>query len=280
MSRSELVSPGIAAAALAFVFTVACVFTRSSENLEATVCGWFRERAAFATWSRSAGAPDDSIWRGIPAAAPVTYNTRDGRTLRGYKIAAGGDAARKGFVLVAQGNAMLAEHLLGDLSGFAERGLDVFVYDYRGYGNSEGRPRLKAIVSDYSEIFAALSRNETAGKYLYGISFGGIVLLNVIGSGALFDRAVIDSSPSRISPYGCPEQYDPVVNLPQDASRLMIISGMRDDVITPADMREMVVAGKRRGAATIVSSEFAHAFLDPEPVHRRRLQMIRDFLLR
>ena len=258
---------------------IGCVFARSSEDPEATVCGWFRERAAFASWSHSAGVSDDTLWHSIPGAAPITYATRDGRTLRGYRLSASGDTTRKGFVLVAQGNAMLADHLLRDLSGFAGEGLDAFVYDYRGYGNSEGRPRLKAIVSDYREIFATLSRPESGRKVLYGISFGGIVLSNVIGSGAQFDRAVIDSSPSRVSPYGCPEQYDPVVNLAADARRLMIISGTKDTVITPSEMRELVVTAQARGARTVVSDQFAHAFMDPEPIHQRRLQMIREFLL-
>ena len=100
------------------------------------------------------------------------------------------------------------------------------------------------------------------------------------GAGAAFDRAAIDSSPSRISPYGCPERYDPVANLPQDASRLMIVTGTKDTVIPPGEMREMIAVGKSCGARTIVADEFAHAFMDPEPIHQRRLQQIKEFLLR
>src|ERR1051325_5567225 len=237
MTRYQIVQATLAVRSLA-VFMIGCVFARSSEDPEATVCGWFRERAAFASWSHSAGVSDDTLWHSIPGAAPITYATRDGRTLRGYRLSASGDTTRKGFVLVAQGNAMLAHHLLRDLSGFAGEGLDAFVYDYRGYGNSEGRPRLKAIVSDYREIFATLSRPESGRKVLYGISFGGIVLSNVIGSG---------------------EQYDPVVNLAADARRLMIISGTKDTVITPSEMRELVVTAQARGARTVVSDQIGRA---------------------
>jgi hypothetical protein len=117
----------------------------SSENLEQTVCGWFKERLAFATWSRAAGAPNPDGWRSVPGAAPVSHKTRDGRMLRGYKIVGrtvqGASLPRKGFVLVAQGNAMLADQLLHELSAFADQGRDLYVYDYRGYGSSEGKRR-------------------------------------------------------------------------------------------------------------------------------------------
>jgi alpha/beta superfamily hydrolase len=254
---------------------------RSSETLEVTVCGWLRERAAFAAWSSAAGKPNPDTWRSVTGTSPVSHKTRDGRTLHGYKISRPGTGLiGSGFVLVAQGNAMLADQLLQDLSPLADRGKDVYVYDYRGYGNSEGRRRLKAIVSDYRDIFNTLSTNANDEKFLYGISFGGIVLLNVIGGGAKFHRAVIDSSPSRVSHLGCPGEYDPVRNLPSDSSDLMIISGKNDTVVTPEEMREMISIAKSRGAQVIVSDEFAHAFMDAEQsVHEHRQKIIREFLL-
>jgi alpha-beta hydrolase superfamily lysophospholipase len=262
-----------------FVAYMACALPGGpSDNLEETVCGWFKERAAFAAWSMAAGRPNPDAWRSVPGSLPVTHKTRDSRVLRGYKISRTG-AAANGFVLVAQGNAMLADQLLHDLGALADRGKDVYIYDYRGYGASEGKRRLKAIVSDYRDIFDTLSSNPKDQKLLYGISFGGIVLLNVIGRGAQFHRAVIDSSPSRISHMGCPEPYDPVLNLPSDSSGLMIISGEKDTVVPPEDMRELISTARLRGAQTVVSAEFAHPFMDAErTVHEQRQKMIADFL--
>jgi alpha/beta superfamily hydrolase len=266
---------------LAVLYMAFASADRSSETLEVTVCGWLRERAAFAAWSSAAGRPNPDAWRSVPGTSPVSHKTRDGRVLRGYKISRPGTGLiGSGFVLVAQGNAMLADQLLQDLRPLADRGKDVYVYDYRGYGNSEGKRRLKAIVSDYRDIFNTLSTNANDEKLLYGISFGGIVLLNVIGGDAKFHRAVIDSSPSRISHLGCPGEYDPVRNLPSDSSGLMIISGKNDTVVTPEEMREMISIAKSRGAQVIVSDEFAHAFMDAEQsVHEHRQKIIREFLL-
>jgi pimeloyl-ACP methyl ester carboxylesterase len=176
---------------------------------------------------------------------------------------------------------MLADQLLHDLAFLADRGKDVFVYDYRGYGNSDGKRRLKAIVSDYRDLFNTLSTNLDEQKLLYGISFGGIVLLNVIGGGAKFDRAVIDSTPSRISQLGCPAEYDPVDNLPTDSSDLMVVSGQKDTVVPPAEMAELLSTAKARGAQTVVSDDLAHAFMDEEPgVHQERQKLIKQFLFK
>src|SRR5947199_9189915 len=108
---------------------------------------------------------------------------------------------------------MLADHSLDTLKDFATHGINVFVYDYRGYGNSEGKRRLKAIVSNYREIFDALKKAYSGRKYLYGVSFGGIVLLNLIGRRADFDKAVIDSTPSCVYTFGCTTDYDHVLHL-------------------------------------------------------------------
>jgi alpha/beta superfamily hydrolase len=286
MDRLEIIFSGFALVILFLVFYVAFVSAgQSSEDLEETVCGWFKERLAFATWSRAAGAPNPDVWHSVPGAAPVSHRTRDGRVLRGYKIAArtaqGASAPRKGFVLVAQGNAMLADHLLHELRAFGDDGRDLFVYDYRGYGNSQGKRRFKAMVSDYRELLDSLSADPKDEKLLYGISFGGIVLLNVIGGGAEFHRAVIDSSPGQISQFGCPEKYDPVRHLPTDSSRLMIISGKKDTVVRPADMSELIATAKIRGAQVVVSDDFAHPFMDRQPsVHQQRQKLIREFLFK
>jgi alpha-beta hydrolase superfamily lysophospholipase len=260
------------------------VAAKPSDDVEQTVCGWILERAAFAVWSAVAGRPNPNAWKSVPGAEPNSYRTRDGRTLHGYKISASSDSDASspspGFVLFAQGNAMLADHLLGVLSNLANQGLEVYVYDYRGYGESEGNRRLKAIASDYREIFAALSAANLGRKFLYGVSFGGIVMLHVIGGGAEFDKAVIDSTPSRLSQWGCPEEYDPVHGVPADSSRLMIMSGQRDGVVKPAEQTEFLSAAESRRARVVISEEFAHPFLDSDPsIHQQRQKLVVDFLL-
>ncbi|HXH03061.1 MAG TPA: alpha/beta hydrolase [Candidatus Competibacteraceae bacterium] len=250
-----------------------------ANDLEEAVCGLFKEPLAFALWSNVAGRPNPGAASRIANAQAISHKTVDGRLLRGYRLKARADGT-KGFVLVAQGNAMLADQLLAHLGPFAAEGYDVYIFDYRGYGNSQGKRRLKAIVSDYRELFEALSKATEGRRLLYGISFGGIVLLNVIGAGVAYDRAVIDSSPSRVSTFGCPERYDPVNNLPPNGSGLLIISGAQDNVVPPRDSRELLDTAQARGAQVVRSTDFAHPFMDADATLRQaRSALIKSFLM-
>jgi pimeloyl-ACP methyl ester carboxylesterase len=254
-----------------------------SDDPERTVCGALLERIAFTVWSAAAGESDGDAWRRVSGASPVSHLTRDGRELHGFRVspAAGPEPARRsrGFVLFVQGNAMLADQVLDELAPFAARGLEAYVYDYRGYGRSQGRRRLAAIVEDYREIFAGLSADTGGAAYLYGVSFGGLIVLNVIGRGASFERAVVDSTPSRLSHYGCPESFDPVRNLPEAASSLLIVSGGRDSVVSASEQAELRASAEARGARVVLHPQFAHSFMDHDPaVRAERHALVHDFL--
>lgn len=246
-------------------------------DVETAVCGSFREPFVFWLWQTMAGSPDPERLAGIKDVEPHRFKTRDGINLHGYKLAA---PSAKGYLLVAQGNAMLADHLIGDLQFFRDLGLDVFIFDYRGYGASEGKSRLAAIVADYLELIGYLNSMDYSKRLLYGISMGGVILLNAAGRDALYTRLVVDSSPSRISNLGCPRHYDPVAHLPENASRIMIISGARDSVVKPRQMNELIGSAASHGARILQDREFAHPYQDAaEEIHRRRQNEVAAFLL-
>jgi len=254
------------------------VYGKPPSDLETPVCGIVREPLAFWQFRRAAGAPDAGRVRSIRGIERLSFPTGDGRMLGGYRLRA---ADPRGYLLVAQGNAMLADQIMGALAFFRDLGLDVYVYDYRGYGLSEGKSRLKAIVSDYREIVAALNAKGYARRYLYGMSMGGVVLANAVGAGGDYDALVVDSSPSRISRLGCPEDYDPVRKLPQDGSKLMLIVGLRDRIVMPWEIEELARLIAARGGFVLKSPEFAHPLQDIDPaVRRRRFQAVADFLAR
>ncbi len=248
----------------------------AAPDLERSVCGVLLEPLAFWQFRWVAGAPDARRIRSIREIERLSFTTRDGRKLGGYKLRA---ANPRGYLLVAQGNAMLADQIMGVLEFFRNSGLDVYAYDYRGYGLSEGKSRLKAIVSDYREIVTALNAKGYGRRYLYGMSMGGVILTNAVGSSGEYDALVVDSSPSRISGLGCPEEYDPVRKLPPDGSKLILIIGLRDRVVPPRDIEEMAEVVQDRGGRVLTSSEFAHPLMDRDPVvRRRRFQAVADFL--
>jgi alpha/beta superfamily hydrolase len=250
--------------------------TALAQGTESPVCGAIREPFMFWLWRTMAGSPEPKRVAQIAGLEQIRFKTHDGIELGGYKLSA---MNPKGYLLVAQGNAMLADHLVGDLQIFRDLGLDVYIFDYRGYGISQGKSRLVAILADYREIVSHLNTKSYDKRLLYGISMGGVILLNAVGQSESYMRLVVDSSPARISGFGCPERYDPVGHLPEDSSRIMIISGAQDGVVTPAQMEEMIRVAGARGARVLRDEEFAHPYQDSTATHRRRQNEVAAFLL-
>lgn len=252
------------------------VFALPASPLEESVCGSVREWLAFRMWSRAAGTPNVNAFREMTNVEAISHVTIDGRTLRGFRISA--TSPRKGSVLFGQGNAMLADQLLSPLSLIAASGFDVFVYDFRGYGQSDGTAHLKAIVSDYVELANAIAAAHSGKLYFHGVSFGGIILLNALGSTPHVSGTLIDSSPSTVSDLGCPPSYDPIVRIPGNANSIMVVVGGQDHVIPPAKSAGLAEKVMANGGQVIRHADFSHPFMDADQVTATsRLKIAIDF---
>ena len=82
-------------------------------HLESSVCGFLREPLAFWQFHRAAGTAEASRVELIRDIERLSFATRDGRKLGGYKLRAENP---QGYLLVAQGNAMLAGQIMGVLA--------------------------------------------------------------------------------------------------------------------------------------------------------------------
>ncbi len=250
--------------------------------LERAVCGWLNEAAGFFLLRAAAGGPRLRRPPDVPGLEEVHLRTRDGRGLGGYVARASGapNSGARGYVLVGQGNAMLAEQTVDLLGFFADAGFDAYAYDFRGYGISAGRSRLAAILSDYTEIIRHLNNQGYDRAFLYGASFGGVIFLHAIGAGVHYDAAVVDSVPSRITGYGCPEALNPIRHVPEDSSRIMIIVGGRDAVVPPEDSRDLARLIQQRNGTLVEREDFAHPFQDADPaIARSRRRLLLRFLM-
>lgn len=267
-----------------FLLTLVCSPpTLADTDREATLCGFVKERLVFQIWSANTPSPNPTRVAAHPDIERVEFNTGDDKTLRGYRYAAAGShrnaISPKGYLLVALGNAMIADQLIAEMSDYAEAGYDVYVFDYRGYGNSEGKRRLGAMIEDYREIVGSLNQQYDRAL-LYGMSFGGLIMMNVLGSGAEFDAAVIDSSPSKLSDRGCPERVDPVQHVAEGfGQRLLVITGDADTVLGSDMTGALRRLAARKGARTHRGETFAHPFMDEAAVHAQRTELIRSHLL-
>ena len=115
----------------------------------------------------------------------VNLTTADGVRLRGWWLPAKPGVAVKGTVLHLHGNGgNLAAHLGGSW-WLPEQGYQVLLLDYRGYGVSEGTPRLPAIYQDIDAAFAWLdAAPEVQGKplVLLGQSLGGALAVHYLAA--------------------------------------------------------------------------------------------------
>ncbi|MES9977036.1 MAG: alpha/beta fold hydrolase [Candidatus Thiodiazotropha sp.] len=264
-----------------FFSLIHLVSTAEADDREKTVCGSIQEPFLFWLWSSAAPGPDKNRALVSPLIEQTQYTTSDNKILRGYKYNSHYREDKrippKGYVLMALGNAMIADQIITSLKYLASNGYDVYIFDYRGYGNSEGKRRINAIIEDYKEIITFLN-SKYDKRLLYGISLGGAVIMNAIGSGAEYDSAIIDSSPSKFSGYGCPETIDPVNNLPHDASKIFVITGKKDQVLD-SDMTSLLrIEAQQRGARVLDGDDFSHPYMDRDPVaHSARTKLVLDF---
>ncbi len=109
----------------------------------------------------------------------VYFKTRDNITLNGWLIK---NPKAKSTVLFAHGNAGNISGRLFKINFFYELGLNVFVFDYRGYGKSQGVPSEQGIYVDAQAAYDYLqSRGDIDMQciILYGASLGGIVVTDL-----------------------------------------------------------------------------------------------------
>jgi len=224
---------------------------------------------------------------------PVSFEVNDVR-LSGHKLEARSvspSTAHQGVLLVFQGNAMLAEQILGEFVPFARAGLDVYVIDYRGFADSGGDPYLRAIVADYQAIAQRLSRENKGRLFIYGMSFGAGLALKVLNSGVDYRAAVIDAAPSRflkfkilclvsVNALKCPDEYHPQNNVPADVSRILFLHGSSDSVIRTCDADDLKKQVEQKRGVFRVLDNFAHPMQDDKDQRAERNRVVLEFLSR
>ncbi len=106
----------------------------------------------------------------------VHFETSDGVGLNGWFFPADTDSSRKHLVyLLCHGNVGNISHRLEHCSALLETGPSVFIFDYRGYGRSQGRPGEEGTYLDAQAAHQWLRRKGFAATNIIalGESLGG-----------------------------------------------------------------------------------------------------------
>lgn len=109
----------------------------------------------------------------------VRFRTVDGVDLHGWFIPAKERGGR--VLLFSHGNAGNISHRLDSIRIFHDLGLDVFIFDYRGYGLSGGRPSEEGLYADGRGALAYLLGRGYSPEdmIVFGRSLGGAVAAKI-----------------------------------------------------------------------------------------------------
>lgn len=128
----------------------------------------------------------------------VNVTTEDNVSIHGWFVPAEAD---RGTVLFFHGNAGNISHRLESIEIFHDLGLNTFIIDYRGYGQSEGSPSEEGLYQDGEAAYRYL-RDERAipsGEIVvFGRSLGGAVASRTAAQfpvGALIMESSFTSAP-------------------------------------------------------------------------------------
>jgi len=108
----------------------------------------------------------------------VCFESRDGLKLNGWFIPAGG---ARYTVLFCHGNTGNMSHRIKKAVFFNKLGYNVFMFDYRGYGNSKGSPSEGGLYKDTKAAYDYLRERGIAADAIvgYGESLGGAALIDL-----------------------------------------------------------------------------------------------------
>jgi fermentation-respiration switch protein FrsA (DUF1100 family) len=118
---------------------------------------------------------------GLTGAEAVTFPTEDGLQLGGWFIGASGPAPRP-TVMVFSGNAGHRGYRASLAAALTQRGFQVFLTDYRGYGGNSGAPTEAGLATDAraARVYLLSRRDVDPSRIVYfGESLGAAVAVRL-----------------------------------------------------------------------------------------------------
>jgi fermentation-respiration switch protein FrsA (DUF1100 family) len=201
--------------------------------------------------------PDKKVY-GTPAALGLSYDevnfkASDGVKLAGWFIPAS-DA--RGVVLFCHGNAGNISHRLETLHILNRLGLSTFIFDYRGYGRSEGLPSEKGTYLDAQGAWNYLLKERKLSRdevIIFGRSLGAAIASHLAKS--THPKALIIESgftsvrdmAAQLYPY-LPVRYlsrfkyDTRASISVIRSPLLIIHSRNDEIVPLSHGRKLFLA--------------------------------------
>ena len=183
-------------------------------------------------WKAASGLPLEDVW----------FQSADGTRLFGWYVEARADAA---VVLWCHGNAGTVINRLENLRELCRLGLSVFLFDYRGYGRSQGRPSEDGLYQDAIGAYDYLTRVRQIRPeriVIFGRSLGAAVAADLASmkpaAGLILESPFPSIAAVARHHYGgmpvhwlLGAEFKLIDRLPQLSLPKLVIHGDQDDII-------------------------------------------------
>ena len=128
----------------------------------------------------------------------VFFNSNDGTSLHGWFLPGKGKV--KASILFLHGNAQNISTHLSSVYWLPKHGYNVFLFDYRGFGKSHGKPDLDGIIGDADAAISLVSSLKETQQFpiiVYGQSIGAAISSYAVAHASYrhkVDAIIIESS--------------------------------------------------------------------------------------
>lgn len=222
---------------------------------------------------------------GLPF-AEVSLRTADGETLHGWFVPAAPGGAT---LLFFHGNAGNISHRLDSLRIFHDLGLNVFIFDYRGYGQSSGRPSEEGTYRDAEAAWRYLTEVRHLAPQeivLFGRSLGGSVAA-WLAIRTVPRALILESTPTSVPDLAADLypwlparwlsrfRYDALAALQKARCPILLIHSPEDEIIPFAHAEQLFAAAAAPKQLLRIRGDHNGGFLLSGPLYRNGL---RDFL--
>ena len=218
----------------------------------------------------------------------ATLETEDGVRLHGWFIPHQG-ASRT--VLFFHGNAGNISHRRESVEIFHRLGLNVFIFDYRGYGNSRGKPSEYGLYVDAMAAWQYLVQEKSFAKQqiiLFGRSLGGAVACNLaaeVQPGALILESTFSSArdmantifPIMSSIVPMRFEFNTENYIKRVTSPLLVVHSTEDDIIPFRQGEKVYQAASQPKYFVKIHGDHNSGFLMSQPTYE---QALGEFLLK
>ena len=233
-------------------------------------------------WARISGLPLEDVW----------FPATDGTRLFGWYVESSGSPA---VLLWCHGNAGNIINRLDNLRELYHLGLSVFLFDYRGYGRSQGRPSEEGLYQDALGAYAHVTgtrRIRPERIVLFGRSLGAAVAGEVASkrpvAGLILESSFLSvEALARFHYFGLPvhwligARFNLADKLKHVSVPILVIHGDQDEIVPIHLGRQVFEAAKDPKAFYVVpGADHNNLYLVGGRAYFQRLKRIVEEVVR